>query len=87
MTTTEELKKELQKIQKRNKRVEADKAWETSWTRRFLVFALTYIVILTFFLVANFPEPYSNALVPSLAFILSTASVSVVKKWWIKQQK
>ena len=29
-----ELEKEILKIKERNKRVELDKAWETSWTRR-----------------------------------------------------
>jgi len=32
MTTLEELKKEIDEIKSRNKRVEADKAWETSGT-------------------------------------------------------
>lgn len=29
-----ELEKEIEQIKARNKRVELDKAWETSWTRR-----------------------------------------------------
>ena len=30
----QELEKEIEQIKERNKRVELDKAWETSWTRR-----------------------------------------------------
>lgn len=29
----QELEKEIEQIKERNKRVELDKAWETSWTR------------------------------------------------------
>ena len=32
-------------IKQRNARVEAEKAWETSWTRRIIIALLTYCVI------------------------------------------
>ena len=83
MTTIELLEKEINKIKERNKRVEADKAWETSWARRLLVFLLTYIVIVIFFIVADLPKPFLNSLVPALAFVLSTLSVSIFKKIWL----
>lgn len=82
----EELQKEIEDIKARNKRVEADKAWETSWTRRVLILILTYIVIVIFFFVANLPNPFTNAVVPSVAFVLSTLSVPVFKKWWLKKR-
>jgi len=84
MTTFEEIKKELDEIKARNKRVEADKAWETSWTRKLLILILTYIVIVIFFLVVKLPDPFVNAVVPSIAFVLSTLSVPIFKKWWLK---
>lgn len=31
---------EIQKIQERNQKVEKDKAWEISWTRRILISVL-----------------------------------------------
>ena len=31
------LEKEIESIKKRNKRVELDKAWETSWTRKICI--------------------------------------------------
>lgn len=83
MTTIEELKKELDEIKARNKRVESDKAWETSWARKFLVLVLTYFVIIIFFLVAKLPDPFANAVVPSVAFVLSTLTVPLFKKWWL----
>ena len=39
----EELKKEIVQIKERNKRVETNKAWETSWVRRICIMILTYI--------------------------------------------
>jgi len=42
-------KKEIKNIIKRNKKVEADKAWETSFSRKILIAVLTYIVIVLFF--------------------------------------
>ena len=82
MTTIEEIKKELDEIKTRNKRVEADKSWETSWTRKLLILILTYIVIVIFFLVAKLFDPFVNAVVPSIAFVLSTLSIPIFKKWY-----
>jgi len=66
--------------------VEVDKAWETSYTRRILIIALTYVVILTFFLVLALPSPFISAIVPSLAFAISTMTVPIVKKWWMNKK-
>ena len=83
MTTIKELKKEIDKIKARNKRVEADKTWETSWTRRLLILILTYIVIVIFFLAAELQKPLVNAVVPAIAFLLSTMTVPIFKKLWL----
>ena len=86
MPTIEQLQLEIEEIKKRNQRVEADKAWETSWTRRLIVLALTYIVIVIFFFFAQLPSPFLNAIVPSLAFVLSTLTIPLFKKWWLKSK-
>ena len=44
MEEIEEIKKEINLIKERNKRVEADKAWETSGFRVVSVVVMTYIV-------------------------------------------
>lgn len=85
MASIEELKKEIDSIKARNKKVEADKAWETSWTRKFLILVLTYIVIVIFFFVLKLPDPFMNAVVPSVAFLLSTMTVPLFKKWWLNR--
>jgi len=86
MTTLEELKKEIDEIKARNKRVETDKAWETSWTRKLLILALTYMVIVIFFLFANLSNPLINAIVPTMGFFLSTLTVPFIKNWWLKKR-
>ena len=83
MTSLEQLQKEIVQIKERNKRVEADKAWETSWARKILILLLTYIVIVIFFFFAKLPEPFVNAIVPSLAFVLSTLTMPILKKLWL----
>ena len=75
--------KEIENIQKRNRKVEIDKAWETSYTRKIIIAILTYLVIVIFFYFAQLPKPFINSIVPSLAFILSTLSLPFFKKLWI----
>ena len=64
--------------------MEVDKAWETSLFRKVLVAVLTYAVIVLFFIFAGLPEPFINAIVPTVGFVLSTLSVPIFKKLWLK---
>jgi polyferredoxin len=75
---------EINKIKERNKRVELDKAWETSWTRKIIIVILTYLVIVVFFYFAGLPKPFANSIVPALAFVLSNLSLPVFKKIWAR---
>ena len=84
MPTIQELKKEIQEIKERNKRVERDKLWETSITRKFLIAILTYLVIALFLYMVNIPKPLINSIVPTIAFIISTLILPIFKKFWIK---
>lgn len=87
MEELEQIKKDIQEIKERNIRVERDKDWETSLFRKILVAVLTYIIIALFFIFAHLPNPFINAIVPTLGFLLSTLSVSFIKKTWIKSRK
>lgn len=78
------LSNRIKKIEKRNKKVELDKEWETSITRRVIIICLTYIVIVSFFTAAELSKPLINAIVPTIGFTLSTASLPYFKKIWIK---
>ena len=84
MATIQNLEKEINKIKERNKRVESDKAWEISWTRKILIAGFTYLVIAIFFLFAGVINPFITAIVPAVAFILSTVSLSFFKNFWLQ---
>lgn len=87
MVTLEDLQRDIEEIKLRNKRVEMDKAWETSWTRRTVILVLTYVVVVIFFFVAKLPRPFINAIVPTLGFVLSTLTIRIFKRWWIRSRK
>jgi hypothetical protein len=80
------LKEKIAKIEERNRRVEADKAWETSLSRKIAISLLTYMTVAAFFISAGFPRPFINALVPSFAFLLSTLTLPVLKEAWIRNK-
>ena len=84
MENFEQLKSEIENIKNRNKKVESDKAWETSLLRKVLIAILTYFVIVLFFFIANLAKPFVNAIVPTIGFVLSTLSISIFKQFWIK---
>lgn len=79
----EELKNRIEKIEKRNKSVETDKAWETSWPRRICVMILTYIIVIIYsYLIKKYDNILLSSLVPVIGFTLSTLSIRVVRKFW-----
>jgi peptidoglycan/LPS O-acetylase OafA/YrhL len=84
MNEIEQLKTEIEAIKLRNKNVEANKAWETSISRKIMIAVLTYIVIVIFFFSASLPNPFINAIVPTVGFILSTLSLPLLKNIWLK---
>lgn len=84
MEMASDLRKEIEAIKVRNRKVEADKEWETSWTRRVIITVMTYLVIVIFFYSAELPKPWVNSIVPAMAFLLSTLSLPFFKKVWCR---
>lgn len=83
--SNEELQNEIIKIKERNKKVELDKKWETSWIRRICICILTYIVVVIYsFIVRNYDNIFLSSLVPVIGFTLSTLSLKVVRNIWEK---
>lgn len=78
--------KNIQSILERNQRVELDKAWETSLTRRGIIAVVTYIVATVWLFVIESESPFLNALVPFGGYLFSTWSLPFVKRWWIEKQ-
>jgi hypothetical protein len=73
----------LQQILDRNVRVEADKAWETSKTRRSLIAGLTYIVAGLYMSSLGVGSPWLNALIPVGGYVFSTLSLPMAKTIWL----
>lgn len=79
------LEKEIKDIKKRNARVELDKAWETSWTRRLCICVLTYVVVVLYsYTIQSTNNIFFSSLVPVIGFTLSTLSLKGVRKIWEK---
>lgn len=78
-----DLEKRIEIIEKRNKRVEKDKAWETSWMRKICIMVLTYIIVIIYsYLIRNFDNILLSSLVPVIGFTLSTLSLGLIRKIW-----
>ena len=82
-----ELEKRVSEIEKRNKRVEGDKAWETSTIRKILILVLTYIFAVLYLKIADTTNPFLGAVVPCAGFFLSTQTLNIVKKKWLQKRK
>lgn len=78
------IEQELAAIKDRNARVEFDKAWEVSWTRRVFITIATYIVASVWLVLIHDTMPLLKALVPSAGYLLSTLSLPFIKEWWGK---
>ena len=86
MEEIEVLKKEIEQIKERNARVELDKKWETSFTRRFCICVLTYIVVVIYtYLTTKVTNVFLSSVVPVIGFFLSTLSLKYVRKVWEKR--
>ncbi len=81
----EDLKREIEEIKKRNKRVELDKKWETSYTRKICICILTYIVVVIYStIISKTSNIFLSSLVPVIGFFLSTLSLKLIRKLWEK---
>ncbi|MGH7250192.1 MAG: hypothetical protein ACREGC_04405, partial [Minisyncoccia bacterium] len=60
------LEQEISLIKDRNLRVEADKAWETSYFRVLLISAIIYVVAVKFLYFVGVENYFLNALVPTI---------------------
>ena len=83
----ENLEKEIENIKNRNKRVELDKAWETSFTRKICIMILTYIVVVIYsYIIKKLDNIFLSSLVPVIGFFFSTLSLNIIRKIWEKNK-
>ena len=75
-----EIEKEIEKIKQRNKKVELDKSWETSLTRKVCIMILTYIVVLIYsYITKSISNIFISSLIPVIGFFLSTLSLKLIR--------
>ena len=79
-----DLESRVAALEARNDKVEQDKSWETSWTRRLFVALLTYIVVVGYLYMIDNAQPLINGLVPVAGFLLSTLVLKSVRRIWQK---
>jgi len=82
-----EIIQELDNIKKRNKKVELEKAWETSLERKISVALITYIIVVIIMYFLDFENIFINALIPTIWYILSTIGVNPMKNIYIRKKK
>ena len=83
-----DIEKRIKEIEERNKRVELNKEWETSWTRKLCIMILTYIVVVLYsFTINKISNIFLSSLVPVIGFTLSTLSLTAIRKIWEKKLK
>jgi hypothetical protein len=83
-----DIEKEIEMIKERNKRVEKDKAWESSTLRKVSIAVLTYLVVITYsYLIKSVSNIFLSSLVPVIGFLLSTLSLKAIRNIWEKNNK
>lgn len=78
------IEERIELIENRNKNVEKDKDWETSYTRKVLIAIFTYLAIALYLKFIVGIDPWINAIVPSVGFLLSTLTLPYFKTLWKK---
>lgn len=81
----ENIEKEIETVKSRNRRVEADKAWETSWFRMFSLGIITYGVAAVILFLIRAENVLLTAFVPAAGFMLSVQTLPTIKRWWRKR--
>ena len=87
MAKTISIEKRIKAIEKRNKLVEADKAWERSLLRRAIIALITFVFIGLYLNWLDVSKPWLNALVPTIGFLLSTLVLQKLRTIWIDRQR
>jgi len=73
-------------IERRNQRVDSDKAWEKSLTRRISIAVITYFCAsLLFIFVLKTPQWFLASCIPTMGYLLSTLGLQQIRKFWDKK--
>lgn len=80
------LEERVAKLENRNQKVEGNKAWETSWTRRGAIMVATYITVAFYLRFVLHISPWINAFVPVIGFMFSTLTITKLKQHWLARR-
>ncbi len=81
----QQLEERIKTIEERNRRVEADKAWETSTFRISSITVITYVVAAVVLYFIGVEDFLLSALIPAAGYFLSMRTLPGIKKWWIEK--
>lgn len=82
MRGMKDIESRIAAIESRNLKVERDKTWETSITRRGSIAVLTYAVVVMYLTIIGSDNPFINGLVPVGGFLLSTLALGWIRALW-----
>ncbi len=82
-----DVEKIVEGIVERNRRVEAEKAWEVSVFRRMTIAVITYIIACILLWSLGSTQFFLQALVPAIGYVLSTLSLPWIKRWWMRAHR
>ena len=81
-----DIERAIVEIQKRNARVEADKVWETSLTRRASIAAIVFFAAWAWLSMQGSGTALRDALFPPCGYLLSTIALSRLRVQWEAHQ-
>jgi putative acetyltransferase len=76
---------DIKNLQERNKMIEAEKAWETSWTRRAIIAIVTYIIVAFWLAIIGVSHNLIHALVAVASYLVGMAMLPMIKEHWIER--
>lgn len=82
-----DINEEITALKERNVKVEAEKAWEVSLTRKASVAALTYLVAAVWLFVIHENLVLLKAFVPVAGYVLSTLTLPPLRRFWTVRRK
>jgi hypothetical protein len=74
-------------IAERNRKVELEKAWETSAARVICVGAITFALMTFIFYVIEIPHYLISGAISAVGYYLSTLTLPIFKRVWIIRQR
>jgi hypothetical protein len=83
----EQLRADIAELRARNARVDQEKGWEKSWSRRLVITAVTWFGAWLWLRNLGAENAALQALVPSGGYAISNLSLPVLRRWWLERYR